>query len=264
MFPFVLERPLQRKSKAGISVPADWTVPVQAVVDATSLVLKPGISRGPGLCSTSALSDCSCWRASHGKEVQLVLEHVLERIHKLWDMDVARAENLIAGCPDGHTCMASLICPLCGLGEFEMPVNSPRTNAKAGTCPFVTSTQDSASACMWGLQHGVASMQEALCGLSWRPRSSSTIRIYKRTRAAEGVCAGICRLCWPIHPEASVIRTRASGDATSFSSVSGPRTSSAKRLELLLAGAWPAPTVNGSSPYCRSPAFRIAQCFVSS
>lgn len=36
---------------------------LQAVVDATSLVLKPGISREPGLCGTSALSDCSCWCA---------------------------------------------------------------------------------------------------------------------------------------------------------------------------------------------------------
>lgn len=36
---------------------------LQAVVDATSLVPKPGISREPGLCGTSALSDCSCWCA---------------------------------------------------------------------------------------------------------------------------------------------------------------------------------------------------------
>lgn len=41
---------------------------LQAVVDATSLVPKPGISREPGLCGTSALSDCSCWCAYHGEE----------------------------------------------------------------------------------------------------------------------------------------------------------------------------------------------------
>jgi hypothetical protein len=82
---------------------------------------------------------------------------------------------------------------------------------------------------VWGLQHGAASMQEALCGLSWRLRSSSTTRIYKRTVQPKVCALGYVASAGPStrRPElAAVIHTRVSGDATSFSIVSGPRTSS--------------------------------------
>lgn len=43
--------------------------------------------------------------------------------------------------------------------------------------PFVHPGLKSLHLHVWGIQHGVASVQKALCGLSWRLRSSSTTRI---------------------------------------------------------------------------------------